>query len=307
MPKPAPKPPIPNKHLISREIIAFIIDRRSAKRSPATIRYYQTELDWFAAYLQQHKITLIEDITAEDIREYLIHQGGTRNANGVHCSFRAVKAWLNWWGIELDDDTWRNPIRKISPPKISSEPLPGVPMDHIHALLATCKRDRTGQRDRAILLTLLDTGLRSSEFLNLNYGDINLKSGAIQVHAGKGSKDRIVFSGNRSRREIIRYFRNRGELAANSPLWATQTGSRLTHAGLRDMFQRRSARAGIGTPQIHDFRRAFAIESLRNGCDLVTLMRLMGHTSPNVLRRYLHLVDGDLQKTHERTSPADNL
>lgn len=65
--------------------------------------------------------------------------------------------------------------------------------------------------------------------------------------------------------------------------------------------------ARIPTPEIHDFRRAFAIESLRNGIDLVTLMGLMGYSDPTVLRRYLKLVDEDLKRGHEKSSPADNL
>lgn len=300
-------PPAKQNHLISREIIAFIIDRRAANRSPATIKYYQTELDWFADYAKSQKATTLEDLTPELLREYLIHQSTHRSPMGVHASYRAVKAWLNWWEVELDDPIWRNPIKKVRPPKISTDAQPGATMTQIHALLDTCKRDRLGQRDRAIILTLLDTGLRKSEFLKLNLIDLDLKTGAVQVRAGKGGKDRMVFTGNRSRREIIRYLRSRENTAPTSPLWTTQTGGRLTPSGLRQIVRRRAALAGVPEPAIHDFRRAFAIQSLRNGCDLVTLMRLMGHTSPNVLRRYLYLVEADLQAAHEKSSPVDNL
>ena len=301
------KSPPPQDHLISREIIAFIIDRRASGRSPTTIRFYQTELDWFATFAKSQSVVSCDNITPDLIRAYLIHQSNTRNNNGVHASFRAIKAFLNWYQVELDDDSYRNPMRKITPPKISADPLPGVTVDTIHALLTTCDRSPLGQRDRAILITLLDTGLRRAEFLKLDLSDLNLKTGAVQVRAGKGSKDRTVYTGNRARREIIRYLRFRGEVTSSSPLWTTQAGGRLTPSGLRQIVRRRAALAGVPEPSIHDFRRAFAIQSLRNGCDLVTLMRLMGHTSPNVLRRYLHLVDADLKNAHEKSSPGDNL
>jgi len=154
---------------------------------------------------------------------------------------------------------------------------------------------------------LYDSGIRKSELVALDFGDIDLKSGAVQIRSGKGNKDRTVYLGNRARRELIRFLRYRGQLVPASPLWTTQTGERLTDSGLRQIIRRRAVAASIPAPGLHDFRRAFALESLRNGMDLVTLARLMGHTSLTVLQRYLRLVQDDLQRSHERTSPADNL
>ena len=56
----------------------------------------------------------------------------------------------------------------------------------------------------------------------------------------------------------------------------------------------------------HDFRRAFALNCLRNGMDLMTLARLMGHTTIKVLKRYVALTDVDLRNAHEKASPVDN-
>lgn len=295
------------EHLISTEVTAFIVDRRARRLSPATISYYQHELDWFLAWLVGQGIRIMAAITADVIRKYLIDLGQRRNENGCHASYRAIKAFLKWYADELDDPSYLNPIRKVQSPKINADPKPGVSMEHIQKLLGTCERNFTGQRDRAILLSLLDTGLRKAEFIRLNYGDIDLRTGAIQVRSGKGRKDRTIFAGSRARRELIRYLRYRGDQVAASPLWITQTGTRLTAAGLRQIVRRRSIRAGIPEPQIHDFRRAFALQSLRNGVNLVALMRLMGHTDTKVLQRYLDLVSEDLQLAHEKGSPADNL
>ena len=73
------------------------------------------------------------------------------------------------------------------------------------------------------------------------------------------------------------------------------------------VIHRRSLKANIPEPQIHDFRRTFALESLRNNIDLVSLMHLMGHSSTVVLQRYLKLIESDLYEAHQRSSPADNL
>jgi len=308
MPAPRSASPAPDKeHLISREFIAFILDRRARQLSPNTIRYYQTELNWFQNYLKDHKIRLVDRINADLIRQYLTDLAERRNPVSVHASFRAIKAFFTWFTAELDDPAWRNPMRLITAPKISKDPLPGISPEHVQALIDACTHGELGERDKAIIYMLYDTGIRKSELVHLDFGDVDLRTGAVQIRSGKGNKNRVVFMGNRARRELIRYLRYRGELVAISPLWTTQTGERLTASGLRQIIRRRAEAANIPCPGLHDFRRAYAVQSLRNQIDLATLAKSMGHTTLEMTRRYLDLVDDDLRKAHERTSPADNL
>jgi site-specific recombinase XerD len=77
--------------------------------------------------------------------------------------------------------------------------------------------------------------------------------------------------------------------------------------GLREILRRRSQKAGIPEPQIHDFRRAFAIESLRNNGDLARLSYFLGHSDIKTTQRYLHITDEDLAEFHDLTSPVQNL
>ncbi len=295
---------------ISREITAFIVDRTAKQLSPRTIKFYQDELTWFNNWLQKqaNPIDQVEQLTADLIRQYQIHLAETRNPGGIHAAWRTIKAWLNWYENEMDDPAWRNPIRKVSPPKVSQEPLQGLSVEQIRLLLAVCNpKDAMGKRDKAIVLFLFDTGVRKEELVKLNIGDINMKTGATQIIAGKGNKNRIVFLGASARRELIRYLRSRPESGPDDPLWLNQGGTRLTGAGLRQIVRRRAVEANVPEPGLHDFRRAFAIESLRNGIDLITLMHLMGHTDTKVLQRYLKLVEKDLKSGHDKSSPADLL
>ena len=297
------------EHLISREIIAFLVDRRARNLAPGSIAFYERELTAFQNYLDDQKITHIEQITPDVIRRYL-NSLTNRNAGGKDAAYRTLRAFFRWWAVEVDAPQQFNPMRKVARPKVPSEPLPGVDRESIYAMLATCRNRRSfyDARDAAIIITLFDTGLRRAEFLALNHGDINLRTGAVQVRHGKGDKPRTVFLGSRARQDLIRYLRFFGQEPDASPLWITSTGKRLTAAGLRQIIRRRAEKAGVRpAPGIHDFRRAFAIESLRNGMDLVTLARLMGHTDITVLRRYLHLLETDLQRAHSASSPADHL
>jgi site-specific recombinase XerD len=74
------------------------------------------------------------------------------------------------------------------------------------------------------------------------------------------------------------------------------------------MIMRRAKDAGISpAPACHDFRRCYAVNMLRNGCDLARLAELMGHNSLEVLRRYLYLVPNDLAAAHAQAGPIDRL
>jgi integrase/recombinase XerD len=177
-------------------------------------------------------------------------------------------------------------------------------------MLATCER-RTfyGDRDRTLLLFLLDTGVRHAELCALRRwrcGHSN--TGSVLVRSGKGRKPRVTFAGPKTRQALTRYLRHRRTmLADDAPLWATEQGTRVSYGGLRQVIRRRAARAGVPEPSLHSFRRGFAIASLRAGMDLVSLQRLLGHSDLSVIRRYLAQTEGDLQAAHERASPVDRL
>jgi integrase/recombinase XerD len=185
------------------------------------------------------------------------------------------------------------------------ETIEPVSIQDVIALLATCGVDFSGTRDKAAILVLLDTGARAQEFLDLNLEDIDLATGSVLIRKGKGRKPRMVFIGRKSRRAIRAYLRYRRD--KNLAVWVTREGDRLTYTGLRGIVRRRAQSAGLkDEPSLHDFRRAFAINMLRNGVDIFALQKMMGHADLQVLRRYLAQTDQDIQNAHMRGSPVDN-
>ena len=143
--------------------------------------------------------------------------------------------------------------------------------------------------------------------LALNLGDVILATSTVRVRQGKGSKDRVVFLGDLSKRYLVKYLDLRETLEPDGPLWVTNQGQRLRYHGLRSMVIRRAKKAGVPAPRLHDFRRAFALSSLRGGCDLISLQRLMGHADLTILKRYLAQTEADLRAAHARAGPVDNL
>jgi site-specific recombinase XerD len=112
--------------------------------------------------------------------------------------------------------------------------------------------------------------------------------------------------GVKTRREVLRYLRKVG--AGGGPLWVSvRGGGRITYWGLRQIIRRRAAKAEVEAPTLHSFRRAFALLSLRNGADIYSLQKLMGHAGLSVLRRYLRQTEDDLREAHRKAGPVDNL
>ena len=248
----------------------------------------------------------VSQVTASDIRSFLLWlQEEGHNPGGQHVAYRILKTFFRWYDLEVEPENWRNPIAKVKAPRLNEEPLEPVDIKDIRLMLETCDKTLRGKRDRAILLFLLDTGLRARELLSIELKDINLVTGSVLLRRGKGGKPRTVFIGKETLKAVRAYLRERQDDL--NVLWVTADQRRpLEYGGLRVLLQYHSKLAGIDAPSAHDFRRAFAITMLRNGTDLVTLARLMGHTSLKVLQRYLKQLPEDLQEAHRRAGPVDN-
>ena len=286
-------------------ISAFLHACRARNLAGGTLEFYSKKLKAFTGFCLESHADRIGNINAELIRNFLIRlaEAGHRPA-GVHCYYRTVKTFLKWYEREAEPEGWHNPINKVKSPIIPLEPLDPVSIDTIKSMLATCKRGTlTDVRDSASLLLLLDTGVRLAEFLALNIGDVDPITGTILVRSGKGRKPRNVYLGEKSRQTLRRYMKKRED--HNPALWVSQFGERLSETGLRMMLRRRAAKAGVPVPSPHDFRRAFAIERWRAGVDILTISRLMGHTSLQVMNRYLKQIGADLEQVSRRSSPVD--
>lgn len=292
-------------------IEAFMIDRKANGTAEGTNLFYATKLRLFADYCEGQAVKNISQITSSLIREYLLYleQRG-HNPGGRLGAFRTVRAFLYWYEAEAEPEGWKNPIRrKIKAPRVPTEPLEPVSAETVGQMIKTCERGRfTGDRDEAILLCLLDTGARAAEFLSVNLDDVNQARGDILIRQGKGHKPRTVFIGKQSKRALRRYLSHRKD---DSPaLWITHPRfgcERLDYSGLRAILTRRAKEARVEEPSLHSFRRAFALVMLRNGTDIFTLAKLMGHESTAVLQRYLKLTNHDTEEAHRRAGPVDNM
>jgi site-specific recombinase XerD len=284
---------------------AFLIDRKAQGLAKGTIMFYQQKLEYFNQYCNAHLVTEIPQVSPHFLREYLLWlEELGHNPGGVHACYRAIKTFLYWWEDEIEPVDWVNPIRKVKPPRNPIPPLLPIKLAEVEALLETCDSTELGRRDKAIILCLLDTGVRASELCNMKLDDLDRTLQSVLIRSGKGRKPRTVFLGKKTRKSIRQYLRTRKDDSAY--LWATNTGTQLTYWGLRQIIRRRAEKANIPEPGLHDFRRAFALQCLRNGIDVYSLQKLMGHADLQVLQRYLAQTAEDISKAHRIGSPVDN-
>lgn len=283
----------------------FLYSRKAANLTESTLYFYHDKLSRFIEFCNNLAVEGITDISPLVIRKFLIllEERG-HNSGGIHGFFRSIRAFLNFYENEAEPDGWRNPIKKVKAPVVPLEPLDPVSIDTVRALINTCKTNSFYDlRDRAIILFLLDTGARSSECLSINCEDVDLITGTILIRSGKGRKPRETFLGETSRRALRKYLRNRK--SQHVVVWLNRNGVRLGRAGLREILRRRAKRANVTAPSPHAFRRSFALERWRAGVDLLTLSKLMGHSSLSTLHKYLKQTGDDLSQIARSSSPVD--
>ena len=284
----------------------FMLSREAMRCTPKTLEHYEYTLGSFTTYLADQGVHDMADITAHHIRAYLVslQRRGLKDTT-QHIHARGIRAWLNWLVDEGELDV--SPMKRVSMPRLEKRiPPPFTPKD-VQTLLAACdRRTELGARNYAMILTLLDSGLRAAEFCGLRVGDLDMRSGLCTV-LGKGQKQRTVRVGAKARGAIVKMLGLRGDVTTEEALWAGRGGEPLGIHGLQTMLHRLGREVGVMPCAPHRLRRTFALWCLRDGMDLHSLRMLMGHSTLDVLQRYLALAGEDVERAHKAHSPADKL
>lgn len=294
-------------YYLSVWIDAFIWDRLARGLSKKTAFFYQVKLQAFLNFCETRLVKSISQITPDLLRDYLLFlQERGHNPGGCHAAFRSIRAFLLWWESEVEPEHFKNPIRKVKAPKVALEPLEPADPKALSSMIEKCHQSKfTGARDKALFLSLIDTGCRASEFLDIDLADIDLINGTILLRQTKSKKPRSVFISKPTRKALRNYLAFRNDRC--SALWISDEAERLTYNGLRSLFTRRAKQANVPCPSPHSFRRLFALTMLRNGVNIYSLQMLMGHSDLQVLRRYLKETDSDLRKAHEKGNPIESI
>lgn len=223
--------------------------------------------------------------------------------------FVTLRVMFRWFVEDgaLDFD----PMDGITKPKVQTEQIRPFSPDQITALLEAAKRSTHALRDEAIVLFLLDTGLRASELCNLKQGDVDL-IGRRCVVLGKGNKQRAVYFGRTAGRALTNYLRRLPQ-GPELPVFRTGRGENkkepFQRNGLQQLIERLGKVAELSAVRCspHTFRHTFAVEFLRAGGNVFSLKELMGHTTLHMTNKYVALAQADIENQHRQFSPADRI
>ncbi len=299
---------------------------RTEGKSENTIRITCTALNALKGFLESKGYTDdVTEIGINELREFVLHlqrvkafehhpytEPQTRGLSGhaISTYLRAILAFWSW--LVREEIISTNPFTRIKVPKPPKKVIATFSDKQLNVVFKSVNTaTNSGFRDYTIILMLLDTGMRASELVGLTLDNVNLEDGMVRVF-GKGSKERFVPIGSRVQRTLWKYIQKYRPQPANPlcpTLLLTASGNPLTTDRLRTIIEKYTQRAGIEGVRCspHTFRHTFAISYLRNGGDVFSLQKILGHSSLEVVRIYVNMSGADVKECHRRFSPADNL
>ncbi len=286
-----------NGHLTLIQAVDLFLAAKAAEGiSPKTSSWYRMILARLTRAFDQGRP--VDGLSAPEIRAWLLKFRTTLAPVSVAGYVRTLKVFGNW--LHAEELAEASAFRSLRKPRVPVKLIEPVPDDTLRRLLGLAS-----VRDRAILLLLLDTGLRVSEAAGIQLGDLH-PDGSVKV-MGKGAKERIVPIGSTARGAIVRYIGQRGPGTPDAPLFLGRRGA-LDWRGMQQVLKRLKTRAGVtGRCSLHSLRHTFARSYLVNGGDVFSLQQILGHTTLDMVKRYVSLADADVAAKHRVASPADRL
>lgn len=264
-----------------------------SRNREATIKAYMTTvqsfLRWYAA---QGPGEPVLDRATVDLYLADLRRAG-QSPGTLRLRFAALKVFSKWLAREGERD--RDLLDGVDPPAPSKPRIAKLSDAEVEAMLRACRGSRfQDYRDKAIMLLLLDTGLRASELTGLTVDDVDYRHRRVaHVRHGKGDKERWVAFSPRTADAIavyVRKARNRHKLAYSDRLWLgiPASSGRFGYQGVAQALGKRAKAAGVQGFHIHRIRHTWASNLLRDGASEGTVKTLAGWASSAMLAVYTH-------------------
>lgn len=275
-----------------------------------TVEAYKRDLDDFARFLHGRGIARPSQTTRASITLYLLSlRRRGRSPATVKRRAAAIRSFFHYLLREqlLEQD----PTLDLGAPKLPRRLPKVLSIEEVERLLAAADPvTAEGLRDRALLELMYGSGLRVSEVVNLNLGDVDLTAELVRT-VGKGSRERFVPVGSQAVAALLVYQRRgRPALARGRMLQALflSRRGRLTRQGCWKVVKRYARKAGITRPlSPHVLRHSFATHLLERGADLRAVQEMLGHASIATTQVYTHVTRDHLRAVYARAHPRDGM
>ena len=272
-----------------------------------TLAAYQADLRLLARWAADRRGAGLADLTRADLLEYLAHL--SREGKKARTAARVLSSLRQFYRLALREG-WvaGDPTVQIESPRLG-RPLPKTLSEgDVEALLAAPDTATAeGCRDRAMLEVLYASGLRVSELVSLQPGQVSLAQGLVRV-IGKGGKERLVPLGD----EAVQWLRDfvagpRAQLLGQRPsdaLFPTRRGEAMTRQAFWYRIKRHALAAGIDKHlSPHTLRHAFATHLINHGANLRVVQMLLGHSDLSTTQIYTYVARERLKELHARHHP----
>jgi integrase/recombinase XerD len=280
---------------LTLDFLAYLELERGLSRN--TLEAYRSDLQQFGEFLSRRGVDPLA-VAPGDLRAYVseLASGSERRAAVAPATLQRKIACLRsfYRYLRRERVLEADPTSELRAPK-SRARLPKVlSRDEMAHLLAQPRGGSpTVLRDRALLETMYACGLRASEAITLELGQLDLEGGIVRAR-GKGSKERIVPIGSKAT-QAVRAYLDRGRprlvgLRDEARVFVNARGGGLSRQGLYKIVQRHARSAGLTRRMSpHTLRHTFATHLLAGGCDLRSLQEMLGHADIGTTQVYTHL------------------
>ncbi len=294
----------------------YLLVCQTENKSVKTIRGYREKLERFCKWIDgdlgcftlrsvREYIGMLQSIKKYESHPYHPTQTSGLSSLTIKGHVVVVKGFATWlWEEEYTTD---HVLSRLKLPKAIRKVMETLTKQEIQRLLACIpKNSWIGYRNAAMVLLLLDTGLRCQELVSLLTRDLFLNQQYLKA-LGKGQKERIVPFGASTARALYRYLNLRPQTERCDKVFLGKDGGPLTENGLRLVFQRLAKKAEIPRLHIHLLRHTMATNYLIAGGHPIQLQRILGHETFEMTRRYIDMVAVQTAVMESRQSPVDSL
>ena len=277
----------------------------SQNHSELTIDWYNRKLRLLGVFLIQKGVAEIESVSSIHIREYLSFlRQSHQSTETIYRTWGAFKCYFRF--LHMEKILKKNTMDRVEKPRREKHIIQPLNMAQVQELLGKPDiKTVSGLRDKALMLLMVDSGLRLSEAINLKTDRIYWSDGSVTV-MGKGRKERSVPLGATTKVVMAEYavIRNKN---GGDYFFLSRRGHAMKNRYVQVAMKKYGKMTVITGVRIspHTLRHTFAIQYIKNGGDAFSLQAILGHSTLEMVRNYVNLAQQDVTTQHRKFSPID--
>ena len=278
----------------------YLLTLRARDYSAHTLIAYEKDLQDFLDFIDTENLATFNMQTVRKYLAFLSTEYDTKST--VIRKMACIRSFATY--LVRYRHIKNNPFKLLTLPKREKKLPNFLSKEEMQKLIENSQEGETfATRNSAMLELLYSSGLRRSEMVGLNIGDIDFYNGLVRVF-GKGAKERLVPVTDLALEAIKKYLYSRNDPPPAEPLFLNHLKNRLSSNGLELIVKKACLKANLARKiSPHILRHSFATHLLSNGCDLRTLQDMLGHKSLQSTQVYTHVSLSQLKKVYDKTHP----